>query len=410
MSNNYTILMEKIEQTWEQIWHKLTIWKHSVDIPIIQGWMGVGISTAELAGNVALNGWIGTLSGTGLQKTPYYRDLLIYNIKEAKKKASSPENPRGKLTQEQIDAYLLKTQIECIKNEVKRAKEIAKGKGAIFINIMVATSNYEAQVKAACEAWVDGIVSWAGLPKHLPELTKEYPDVAIIPILSNEKGVNVLLKLREKSGRLPDAIILEDPSTAGGHLGAANVEKTQNEEGKLTTAIPAVLALLKSKGIQIPIIWAWGITNKEEMDAIIKLWASGVQVGTRFLASKESWASQKFKEAIVNATKDSIITYMSSAWLPANALEESWIFERMKDVDIKTRRCIENCLVHCWYRDGNPNLAQMCINKELVRSTAWWRWEGLMFTWKSAERIESILSVKEIMEIFMSEETQVNKQ
>lgn len=400
MSNSYTISMEKIEQAWEQIWHKLTIWKHSVDIPVIQGWMGVGISTAELAGNVALNGWIGTLSATALHKTAQYRHLLIQNIKEAKKNASTPENPRGKLSQEQIDAYLLKTQIACIKNEVKKAKEIAQGKWAIFINIMVATTNYEEQVKAACEAWVDGIVSWAGLPKYLPELTKEYPDVAIIPILSNEKGVNVLLKLREKSGRLPDAIILEDPSTAWGHLGAANVEKTQNEEGKLTTAIPAVLALLKSKGIDIPVIWAWGITNKEEMDAIIKLWASGVQVGTRFLASKESWASQKFKEGIVNATQDSILTYMSSAWLPARALEESWIFARMNDVEVKVRKCIENCLVHCWYRDGNPNLAKMCINKELVRSTAWGRWEGLMFTGASAERIESILTVKEIMEIF----------
>ena len=371
--------------------------------------MGVGISTAELAGNVALNGGIGTLSATALHKTAQYRDLLIQNIKEAKKNASSPENPRGKLSQEQIDAYLLKTQIACIKNEVKKAKEIANGKWAIFINIMVATTNYKEQVQAACEAWVDGIVSWAWLPKDLPEITKEFPDVALIPILSNEKGVRVLLKLREKSGRLPDAIVLEDPSIAGGHLGAANIEKTQNEEGKLTTAIPAVLALLKSKGIDIPVIWAWGITNKEEMDAIIKLWASGVQVGTRFLASKESWASQKFKDAIVNATKEKIIIYMSSAWLPASALKESWIFARMEDVEVKTRRCIENCLIHCWYRDGNPNLAKMCINKELVRSTAWWRWDGLMFTGASADRIQSILSVKEIMEIFMSPETQVNK-
>ena len=90
--------------------------------------MGVGISTAELAGNVALNGGIGTLSATALHKTTQYRDLLIQNIKEAKKNASSPENPRGKLSQEQIDAYILKTQIACIKNEVKKAKEIANGK------------------------------------------------------------------------------------------------------------------------------------------------------------------------------------------------------------------------------------------------------------------------------------------
>lgn len=392
--------MKNRESKIEELRPKLRIWNHTADIPVIQGWMGVGISTAELAGNVALNWGIGTLSATVLHKTPYYRQVLIENIKEAKKNAIGPENPRWKLSQEQIETYLLKTQVVCIKNEVKRAKEIAQGNWAIFINIMVATSHYKEQVQAACEAWVDGIVSWAWLPKNLPEITKDYPDIALIPILSNEKGVNILLKLREKSWRLPDAIVLEDPSTAGWHLGAANVEKVDDELSKLSISIPAVLELLKSKGIRIPIIWAGWITDKEDMDKIMGLWASGVQVGTRFLASKESWASQEFKNAIINATKDSILTYMSSAWLPARALKESWIFAKMEDVEVKTRKCIENCLIRCWYRDGNPNLAKMCINKQLVRSIEWWRWEWLMFTWSSAYKINSILTVKEIMELF----------
>jgi len=65
------------------------------------------------------------------------------------------------LSEEQRDACFLETQVECIKKEVKRAKEIANGNGAIFINIMVATSHYKEQVLAACEAGVDGIVSGA---------------------------------------------------------------------------------------------------------------------------------------------------------------------------------------------------------------------------------------------------------
>lgn len=391
---------KQIDQAPEDSGHKLNIWKYSVDIPILQGWMGVGISTAELAGNVALQWGIGTLSATGLEKTPYYRELLNKNIKEAKKNARSTENPQWRLSQEEINKYLIKTQTECIKDQVKKAKEIAQGNWAIFINIMVATSHYKEQVLAACEAGVDGIVSWAWLPKYLPEITKEYPDIAIIPILSNAKGVNVLLKQREASGRLPDAIIVEDPSTAWGHLGAANIEKTQDEQGKLEVAIPAVLELLKSKGIHIPVIWAGGIIDKEDMEKVLALWASGVQVGTRFLASKESGANDEFKNAIVQATKDSIITYMSSAWLPARALKESWIFAKMENVEVKTRECIENCLLHCWFRDGNANLAQMCIKKELVKSTAGWRWDGLFFTWTSAARINTLLSVEEIMNIF----------
>ncbi|MEI7477384.1 MAG: hypothetical protein WCJ81_02400 [bacterium] len=52
------------------------------------------------------------------------------------------------------------------------------------------------------------------MPRNLLEITKDYPDVAIIPILSTVKGVDVFLKLCEKTGRYPDAIVLEDPSTA----------------------------------------------------------------------------------------------------------------------------------------------------------------------------------------------------
>ena len=52
---------------------------------------------------------------------------------------------------------------------------------------MVASKDYNECVKAACEAGVDGIVSGAGLPKDLHKLTSEYPDIALVPILSQAK-------------------------------------------------------------------------------------------------------------------------------------------------------------------------------------------------------------------------------
>ena len=46
-------------------------------------------------------------------------------------------------------------------------------------------------------------------------------------------------------------------------------------------------------------------------------------MGTRFLASTESSASQEFKDSIVNANEDDVITYVSNAMLPARAIKES---------------------------------------------------------------------------------------
>lgn len=47
----------------------------------------------------------------------------------------------------------------------------------------------------------------AGLPLELPELTQDHPDVALLPILSESRGISVVLKRWMKKNRLPDAII-----------------------------------------------------------------------------------------------------------------------------------------------------------------------------------------------------------
>lgn len=107
------------------------------------------------------------------------------------------------------------TNLDCIKEEIRKAREISEGNGLIYINIMMATEDYERQVLAACEAGIDGIVSGAGFPFSLPEITKDYPNVAIIPILSSARGVNIILKRWKRDHkRLPDAVVLEDPSRA----------------------------------------------------------------------------------------------------------------------------------------------------------------------------------------------------
>lgn len=409
-------LFEKNEQG--QIPKSLKIWNYEVEVPVLQGGMGIGISNAELAGNVALNGWIWTLSATAIHKTPAYREMFLQKGKEV------GQSINGKIfTQEDFDKRFLAAKIEGIKQEVKKAKEIAQGNGAIFINIMVATTDYKEQVLAACEAGVDGIVSGAGLPSDLPVLTKDHPNVALVPILSNKRGVDIILNKREKNCkdsriaiRLPDAIILEDPNTAWWHLWATGksveivenselgipVVKIDDPEGKLETSIPEVLALLKERNLSIPIIWAGWIADREDAEKIFALKASGVQLWTRFLASKESGASDAFKNDIVEAQANDIITYQSSAKLAARALKKSPTFVKIAWVEAKTRKCIENCLNRCAYRDWSSGFAQMCINNELVQSLPGGKEkeEGLLFTGTSAIKINSVLTVKEIMELF----------
>ena len=90
---------------------------------------------------------------------------------------------------------------------------------------MKAVSEYAAYVRQSCESGAHAIVMGAGLPFDLPDLTRDFPDVALVPILSDVRGVNIVLKKWLRKNRLPDAIVIEHPRYAGGHLGATRPEE-----------------------------------------------------------------------------------------------------------------------------------------------------------------------------------------
>jgi len=298
-------------------------------------------------------------------------------------------------------ALYTKVNVECIKRDIRATRELTDGKWPLFINIMYAAWWYDDQVLAACEAWVDGIVSGAWIPSSLPELTKHYPDIALIPILSSVKWVNTLINQWGRAWKIPDAIILEDPSTAWGHLWANKREMAHinDSETTLAVSIPGVVELLKKKGLKITIVWAWGIKSAEDIRAVLALGADAVQIGTLFATSKESGFKKEIINLILSATKEDIIEYMSSAGLPARALKKSTIFEAIKNIEAKIHTCNTDCLKHCGLKMGTEWLAQMCILSALVAALEWSElknWLGFVGT--SAIKIKISKKSKEIME------------
>lgn len=392
---------EKIEENTSTL-PQLTIWQHTAELPIIQGGMGIGISMAELAGNVSLHWGIGTLSAAAIHMTAKYREYWTNLIKEAKQ--NSPDN---KLSKEESRLLFKQANVFCLQEEIKHAKTISQEK-PVFVNIMVASKDYDDLVIAACEAGVDGIVSGAGFPRHLPSLTKEYPNVALLPIFSTLRQVKSIVNhWKDVYGRLPDAIILEDPTKTWGHLGKWNLEAVFEEDGSLAVSIPQVIEYLKSQGRDIPVIAAWWINNRNDIDTALGFWANAVQMWTRFLATEESNANKEFKDAIISATKEDIKVVRSSVWLPFRALVMSGTFTREwgpKDRIAQEKECSRECLIHCWFVKGIEKVTQMCILKELLRSTEWGKWSWLLstgdfFDKEGNPKITSILPVKEIMEI-----------
>jgi nitronate monooxygenase len=344
----------------------LKIGKHESRFPLIQGGMGVGISGPVLAGTVAKEGGVGTIASVGLAcDSPHYNGRNYFEANEL-----------------------------AVKDALKKAREIAGG-GVLAVNCMVALADYDRHVRSACEGGADMIISGSGLPVQLPEFTADFPDVALVPIVSSKKAASIIFRRWEKRyKRLPDAIVVETPLYAGGHLGAATIEKVTDSKLSLDVVVPELVNYLEDEvGIDIPVIAAGGIWDREDVEHAFALGARGVQMGTRFASTFEGDASERFKQAYIDAKEEDVVLINSPAGLPGRAIKNPFITKYLEG-SVESKPCIANCLAHCRYRDTRETF---CIAQALVDAFNG-DWEhGLFFCGSNVTRIEKMEHVADII-------------
>ena len=362
-------------------------------LPVVQGGMGVGVSASGLAGAVARLGAIGTVSAVDLRRR--HPDLM-----EQTGHLDKETNAR-----ELIDA----ANLLALDREIQGARQIAGGQGLIAVNVMKALSAYEAYVRQALASGADAIVVGAGLPLDLPEIARDFPATALIPILSDARGVQLVVRKWEKKGRLPDAIVIEHPRLAGGHLGAAKVADLQDPRFDFESVIPQVLAFFKSAGIEreIPLIAAGGISSHADILRLQALGATAVQLGTAFAVTLECDADPAFKQVLAEAGPQDMVEFISVAGLPARAVRTPWLNKYLR-IESKLqahahekKKCNMSfdCLSHCGLRDGNPAMGQFCIDQQLGHAMAGETDKGLFFRGAGALPFgREIRSVEALME------------
>lgn len=327
-------------------------------LPVVQGGMGVGVSAGRLAGTVASFGAVGTISSVDLRRL--HPDLM--------ERTGALEGPEAK---PQIDA----ANKEALDREIRRARELAQGRGLIAVNVMKALDQYETYVRQALESGADALAVGAGLPLDLPDLARDFPHVALMPVLSDARGIQLLVRKWEKKGRLPDAIVVEHPRLAGGHLGAARIADLRDTRFDFDVVLPEALEFFQKAGLagRIPLICAGGISSQDDVRRLQALGASAVQLGTAFAVTCESDASLAFKQVLAGAGPEDLVEFISVAGLPARAVRTPWldrylhVRERMQKAAHVKPHCTMwfDCLSKCGLRDGVPEWGQFCIDKVL---------------------------------------------
>lgn len=335
-------------------------------VPVVQGGMGVGISLSRLAGSVSACGGLGVISTAQIG----WREPDFY------------ENP-------------FEANFRAIEKEIKKARKLAKG-GVLGVNIMVATQRYEEYVKSAVKAGIDIIISGAGLPIDLPKYV-EGSKTKIAPIVSSLKALTVICRMWERKYQTaPDLVVIEGPK-AGGHLGFSREElETLTDEAYdkvIVSIIEKVKEYSEKFSKKIPVVVAGGIYERKDMEHVMELGADGVQMGTRFVTTKECDADEAYKQSYIKAKKEEIKIVQSPVGMPGRAILNPFL-EKVKTEKCKIKHCYQ-CIVTC-----DKKTIPYCITEALVNAAEGRVEEGLLFCGENAYRADKIETVAEIMEEF----------
>ena len=165
---------------------------------------------------------------------------------------------------------------EWVRNEIREAKKLTDK--PFGVNIMLMSPYADEVAKVVAEEGVKVVTTGAGNPEKYMELWKN-AGIRVIPVVASV----ALARRMERAGA--DAVVAEG-CESGGHIG----------ETTTMALVPQV-----ADAVKIPVIAAGGIADGRGMAAAFMLGAEAVQMGTRFVATKECWAHQNYKDKILKA-------------------------------------------------------------------------------------------------------------
>lgn len=194
---------------------------------------------------------------------------------------------------------------DIVREEIRKCKALTDK--PFGVNVMLLNPNADEVADIVIEEGVRAVTTGAGNPAKYMEKWKA-AGVKVIPVVAS----CAMAVMMERAGA--DAVVAEGMES-GGHIGSTTT----------FALLPQVVDAVK-----IPVIAAGGIADGRGMAAAFMLGAQAVQMGTRFVAAKESIVHANYKEKIVKAKDiDSTVTGMSTGH-PVRCLRNKMTREYLK--------------------------------------------------------------------------------
>jgi nitronate monooxygenase len=229
----------------------------------------------------------------------------------------------------------------------------------------------------------------------LPGFLKKGDRTRLVPIVSSGRAAALICKRWFQRYRyLPDAFVVEGPK-AGGHLGF-KVDQLDDPAFQLENLVRDVVAEMDrvddEHGIRIPVIAAGGVYDGADIRRFLDLGASGVQMGTRFVATHECDANLAFKQSYVDAREEDLMVIKSPVGLPGRALKNQFLLD-VANGRRRPFRCPYQCVKNC-----DPEKSPYCIGLALASARRGKLKNGFAFAGANAFRVDRIVTVKELID------------
>ena len=264
---------------------------------------------------------------------------------------------------------------ESLREEIKRVKTMTSKPFGVNFAIGQHGRPFEHMVEVAIEEEVPVISVTGGNPKGVLDLVKHHPIKKLVLVAARRQA--------EKAEELGADAVMVVGQEGGGHLGRGNV-------GTFVLT-PQVI-----DHVSIPVIASGGIVDGRSLMAGLALGAEGIEMGTRFIATKECLhAHPIYKQAILNADENATVVIKRTLGTPARALKNSWTEQILK---IETEEAGYESLKD--YISGEANKRYIYDGRET---------EGFGWAGQGAARINNIPSVHELIQSMMLEAEAIRK-
>ena len=281
------------------IYHGREVW------PLVEGGKGVSATNHASAGAWAAAGGIGTVSAVNADSYDPTGKIIpqVFLTKTRRER------------HEELIEYGIRGAVE----QVKRAYDIAGGKGAININVLWEMGGAQQILHGILEktkGMVHGVTCGAGMPYKLSEIAAQY-GVSYLPIVSSGRAFRALWKRAySKVADLLAAVVYEDPWLAGGHNGLSNAEDPLKPEDPYPR-VKALREVMREGGIpdSTPIVMAGGVWYLRDWNDWIdnpELGQIAFQFGTRPLLTQESPIPQAWKDRLMTLEQGDVLLHRFS--------------------------------------------------------------------------------------------------